>query len=63
VDDPDPDDATDYDSQEQNISNVEQSIISHTRILALQLTEVSKYVSYGGNMRVWNKSWGFNWFL
>lgn len=44
----DPDDATDYDSEEQNISTVEQTIISHTRILALQLIEVSKYVSYGG---------------
>ncbi len=44
----DPDDATDYDSEEQNISTVEQTIISHTRILALQLMEVSKYVSYGG---------------
>jgi hypothetical protein len=43
----DGDNSLDYDSAE-NISTLETEIISHSRILALQLTEITKEHSYGG---------------
>jgi hypothetical protein len=41
------DNSLDYDSKE-NISTTETEIISHSRILALQLPEITKDLSYGG---------------
>ena len=38
----------DYDSKEANITTLETEIISHSRILALQLPEITKDLSYGG---------------
>jgi len=40
----------DYDSKEANISTLETEIISHSRILALQLPEITKDLSYGGKI-------------
>ena len=45
----------DYDSAE-NISTIETEIISHSRILALQLPEITKDLSYGGKLELFFKS-------